>query len=265
MTIWQKADELHASQIPFVIVTMIGVKGHAPQDPGAKAILTKDGIVYGTIGGGKVEAKAISYAKELISKLPDSKYPEYVTWNLQRDVGITCGSKASFLFETFASTNWNIVVFGAGHVAQALVRVLLPLDCLVTCIDQRQEWLDKLPQSPNLIKIQNDDPKVQVEKLRKDAFFVVMTQGHSTDMPIIEELFQKIPEATYMGNLGSDIKDKKVRNELKEKNYSANLIERLHCPIGLDLGDNHTHEIAISIAAQLLKVRDETRSVSPRS
>lgn len=265
MTLWQKTDELHQQQIPFVIVTMTGVKGHAPQDPGAKAVVTAEGLVYGTVGGGKVEAKAIIYAKELLAQLPDTKYPVHVTWNLQKDVGMTCGGEASFLFETFANVNWNIVVFGAGHVAQALVRVLLPLDCQVVCIDSREEWLGKLPQGANLIKVHAPNPANEVKSLRQDAFFVVMTQGHATDMPIIEELFKTRPDATYIGTLGSDIKAKKVRNELKEKNYAAELIERLHCPIGLPIGDNHTHEIAISIAAQLLKVRDETRSVSPRN
>ena len=77
---------------------------------------------------------------------------EFVEWNLKRDVGMTCGGSVKLFFETYNHSDWRIVVFGAGHVASAVVECLAPLDCHVTCIDSRAEWLDRIPNRPRLRK-----------------------------------------------------------------------------------------------------------------
>ena len=78
---------------------------------------------------------------------------ELVEWNLKRDVGMTCGGSVKLFFETYNHSDWRIVVFGAGHVASAVVDCLAPLDCHVTCIDSRAEWLDRIPSRRRLRKI----------------------------------------------------------------------------------------------------------------
>ena len=103
----------------FATVTLCSIRGSAPQIAGAKAIVTANGIEAGTIGGGKIEAVAIDYSQTLL-RLGKSSC-ELVTWNLQKDIGMTCGGEVTLLFETIARTTWPIVVFGAGHVAQALI------------------------------------------------------------------------------------------------------------------------------------------------
>ena len=77
---------------------------------------------------------------------PEASAPgvRLVEWNLQRDVGMTCGGVVKLFFETYNHSQWQIAIFGAGHVAAAVVHCLLPLECRVTCIDPREEWLDRL-------------------------------------------------------------------------------------------------------------------------
>ena len=256
--IWSKIDELHKQGKPFVIITLVSSRGHAPQDPGAKALVTSEGLQFGTVGGGKVEAKAIAHSKNLISEPSAQSVPQLLTWNLTTDVGMTCGGEVTFLFEPVTTRPWNIAVFGAGHVAQALVRVLANLDCRVDCIDSRQEWLEKLPEAPNLRKVYIDKPSDHVQTLSPSHFFVVMTQGHATDLPILKEIFNLYTNPAYVGAIGSDVKARILKADLAKADVSPAQLERFHSPIGLDLGSNHPYEIAISIAAQLIQERDKS-------
>lgn len=255
-TYWDIAFELQSSAQSFVVVTVIGSRGSAPQDVGAKAIITENGLHWGTVGGGKVEARAILHGKEIISQ--NKAEIELVTWNLQRDIGMSCGGEITYLFEVHRYSTWPIVVFGAGHVSQALIRLLINLNCQVTCVDNRTEWLDKLPESFNLKKIHADDPSTIVEKLNKDSFFVIMTQGHVMDLPILKQLYTRYPEAPFIGNIGSKVKGMKLRKELQEFGISDATLKDFHCPVGFPLGKNHPYEIAVSVSAQLIQERDRT-------
>jgi xanthine dehydrogenase accessory factor len=252
---FERSLKLVRDRVPFVTVTLLSTRGHAPQDPGAKAILTQKGLEWGTVGGGKVEARCIRYGIELLERKGRSA-PELVTWNLQRDIGMTCGGEVTYLFEVHSGPKWQVVVFGAGHVAQALVRVLSSLDCHILCIDPREEWTSKMPALPHLEVRCTADPADVIDQLDSHSYFVIMTQGHATDIPILKKLLTRHPDASYLGLIGSDVKALKVRAELKEMGFDPAVIERLHCPIGLQLGTNHPGEIAVSVAAELIQVRD---------
>lgn len=238
----------------FISVTLTSVRGGAPQELGAKAIITEQGLYWGTVGGGKIEAHCIRKAQEILSTKNAPRLESFI-WNLQRDIGMTCGGEVTMIFETYGEASWKVVVFGAGHVSQALVRTLLTLDCQVTCIDPRPEWIEKLPSSPKLKTIHALQPKQLVSTLDPSSYFVVMSQGHATDVPILFELFTKYPDARYIGCMGSDIKAKKMKNDLLAQGISMSALERFRSPIGMDIGGNTPAEIAISVAAQLLECR----------
>jgi xanthine dehydrogenase accessory factor len=256
MSIWQKAQGLKDSSENFVQVTLTNVRGGAPQDIGAKCLVTKEGLAYGTIGGGKVEMKAIAHAQDLLNDSHSQKL-ETLIWNLQKDVGMTCGGEVTFLFEVFKSDSWKIAIFGAGHVSQALVRALMKLNCQLTVIDSRKEWIDKLPHDCGSI-IHNSHPEAIVKSLSEDHYFISMTQGHAFDRPVLEEIFKNFPSAKYVGVIGSKQKAKVLKSELKDNGVSEEFLSALRVPIGLPLGKNNPEEISISIAAELLKARDES-------
>lgn len=254
---WSVAGELQARSCPFTVITMIASRGSAPQDPGAKAIVTPAGLQWGTVGGGKVEARAIEHARGRLAG--GRREPELVTWNLQTQIGMSCGGEATFLFECHHRAAWRIALFGAGHVAQAVVRVLTPLECHVTCADPRAEWTDRLPKADNMTRVVSEDLPAAVARFDEETFFVVMTQGHATDRPILQEILRRFPNAPYVGVMGSDLKAKKIRKELVELGVPAETVARLRSPIGLPLGGNHPHEIALSVAGQMIQVRDAWR------
>jgi xanthine dehydrogenase accessory factor len=252
---WKKSSELLRSSIPFVTVTLVDMRGSAPQIQGAKAIVTLDGIAEGTVGGGKVEAKAIAYAIELL-QADDGRSCDLVTWNLQTDVGMTCGGEVKFFFEVFSCNDWKIAIFGAGHVSQALIPILLPMNCQITWLDPRSSWLAKLSDHSRLTKVCVANPHEYIQQLDERSFFVLVTQGHATDLPILAEiLINRRP--SYVGVLGSSQKAKVLQRDLKARGLADEVIQSYFCPMGLPLGNNTPAEIAVSIAAQLIQRRDE--------
>lgn len=247
-------EQLLATERSFVTVTLLDIRGSAPQIPGAKAIVTAEGLAAGTIGGGKIEAAAIEHAQRLIADKP--KLVDLVTWNLQTEIGMTCGGEVKLFFELFHQATWPIAVYGAGHVAQSLVRLLTQLNCQVTCVDPRSDWLARLPDHPKLRKLCHDEPAQTVAAFPEQTFFVLMSKGHATDFPVLKEILTT-RHPPYVGVIGSEQKASVLRRDLRREGVTEDQIDRFFCPIGLPLGNNTTAEISISIAAQLIQVRDE--------
>ncbi len=239
----------------FVIVTLVEIRGSAPQITGAKAIVTAHGIEAGTVGGGRIEATAIDHAQRLLNQ-QDGTNCEFVTWNLQTDIGMTCGGEVRLFFEVCGPGGWSIAVFGAGHIAQTLIPMLVQLNCRVACFDSRPDWLARLTPHPKLKTICPKELREVVTDQPTDTFFLLMTQGHASDLPVLTEILQT-RDAPYVGVIGSPQKAGVLRRDLQEKNISSDRINSFHCPMGMPLGNNTPAEISISVIAQLLQRRDE--------
>ena len=261
MTFFEALNELMAAEVPLVIVTVVDTAGSVPQDRGAKMIVTAEGLRFGTVGGGKVETKAIAEAQKIL-RGESSEQTKFVSWNLNKDVGMTCGGIVKLYFEALNVGRWNIVLFGAGHVAQAVATLLVHLDCHLTVIDPRPEWLERLPKSPKLTAIQSSDMPSLVKTLPDDAYVILMTMGHTTDKPILIEIL-RTRTFPYVGAIGSHSKAVILRRDVAEAGLPEEKQHAFHCPIGLDIGTNHPFEIAVSVAAQLIQVRDAISSSSP--
>ena len=137
--------ELLNQKKDFATVQIVDSKGSSPQDKGARAIICDNQIVFGTIGGGKLEAFAIKKANQLLAD--QHLQNKMMTINLQKDIGMTCGGEVSLYFELEQqSKKFKVNIFGAGHVSQELNKVLDRLECSLTCIDNRPEWLNRLSE-----------------------------------------------------------------------------------------------------------------------
>ena len=251
--LFETASTYSSEGKPYVIVTLTGIRGEAPGVLGNKILVGSEGLQTGTIGGGKVEAHAIKSAQELL--LGDGFQLKFVTWNLQKDIGMTCGGEVTFLFEVFHTKPWNIAIFGAGHVAQCLVRTLLPLNCKIHCMDPRTEWLDRLPKANKLSVSDEQSVDHYLATANRDTFFAVLTQGHATDVPILEMIFRRFTTPKFVGVIGSEIKASRIKADLIDRGITMQSLEHLRCPIGLRIGTNAPEEIAISIVAEMLQVR----------
>src|SRR5215203_3677126 len=134
---YQKLQELLDTGTPFVAVTLVESVASTPVDAGSKMLVTAEGRAHGTVGGGRLEARAIEQARSLLQ--PNAPKTLLVHWNLQTDIHMTCGGAVTLFFDAHHARAWDIVIFGAGHIAQALVPTLLNLDCRLTCLDTRAD------------------------------------------------------------------------------------------------------------------------------
>jgi xanthine dehydrogenase accessory factor len=229
--------ELAQSGQAFVSVTMVDAIGSVPQEIGSKMLVNPSGLVYGTVGGGRVENQAIEHAKQLMAAPANHCTSLFVEWNLKRDVGMTCGGTVKFLIEC-----------------------LLKLDCKIEVIDPREAWVGKLPSSPKLVKHILAEPETYVASIPDQAYVLLMTMGHRTDLPVLEAILKSGRTFPYLGVIGSKGKKGALRKELLSMGLSTECVDSFRCPIGLPIGSNQPAEIAISVAAELLQVRDQQRA-----
>src|SRR5690349_6909880 len=226
-TFYGQLAALEAAGTGFVLVVLVEALGSTPQDTGAKMLVGPQGLITGTVGGGRVEAQAITLAQEILARSgADRTQPAFVSWTLKTDVGMTCGGSVKLYFEPHpaggAGAAWPIWIFGAGHVVQALVPVLAPLDCQLTIVDPRREWLDRLPRAHNLRYIEAANPADLVPTIPDHAFLLCLTKGHASDRPVLQRALaeRKFP---FIGVIGSDAKAEVLRRELIAGGLSVEL------------------------------------------
>ena len=257
MNPWQDITRCQETGLDAIVVTVAAARGSVPGEAGAKMVVTREGRLSGTVGGGRIEARALAEATELLDLTNEPT--RLVTWNLQRDIGMTCGGEMTLLFERAAATPpWHIVLFGAGHVVQALIPVLLPLSCRIDVIDTRADWLEQLPFSRNLATHHTENFEDGVRLVTAGSFVLSITKGHASDVPVLKEVLTRYPGIPFLGVIGSASKRAALLRDLRDVGITNELLEKIICPLGLPIGGNDPHEIAISIAAQLLERRGKT-------
>ena len=255
LEILEKSRDLYLAHTPFCVVTIIDKRGSIPQIPGGKAVFTQQGLCCGTVGGGRLEKRCEEIACEMLTE-PNSAPTKLVTFNLNRDLSMTCGGEVTLFFEGRGeATDWTIALFGAGHVAQALCRLLITLDCRVMIFDTRADWLASLPPSPRLSARPVDELRQGALMVPANADIVVMTIGHAEDRAILKALAETGHDFPYIGVIGSKAKAASLKKGLAVDGLPKGFVERLVCPVGEKLGDNTPPEIAIGIVSQLLKRR----------
>ncbi len=260
---YQRVDELLVAGESFVVATIVDTIGSVPQMTGARMIVTAEGRNFGTVGGGKVENRALEESKKLLFDLLEDGSGDkhrFFNWNLEKDIGMTCGGSVKVYLEAHNLAQWHVTIFGAGHCATALIHLLARLDCKITCIDTREEWLDRLPDSRRVRKILVANYRDGIEKVARDAFVLLLTMGHSSDSPILMEILRGYQSGLkpfpYLGVIGSKAKAVRLHQDIAAAGLPAEYNDAFLCPVGLPLGNNEPEEIAVSIAAQLLQCRD---------
>ncbi len=251
----EKVRELSEQNASFCTAIVVEKRGSIPQIVGAKAIFSPEGRVFGTVGGGRIELQCQNTASELLTTFSTER-TRFRRWNLRKDIGMTCAGEISIFFEVHRPEfAWQVVVFGAGHVSQTLCRLLIELDCHVTCIDTRADWLDKLPSHRRLEKKLVETYTDGISELSDQSAIIIMTKGHSFDLPILRGIEESCVATSYLGVIGSISKAATLKRDLLESGASAKFADRIICPVGDKIGNNTPAEISFGIISQLLRKR----------
>lgn len=235
---------------PFVMATVVESGGSTPRVAGARMLVTAEGIV-GTIGGGALEHHVIEHAHLLIQTAGPAT--QMVAVHLVRDLGMCCGGKMKVFLEKH-DPRPRLWIFGAGHVGTELAVVAQVAGFDVAVVDERGEWADAA-RFPDTVDVFDEDPIdfIKGTPPGADDFVVIMTHSHPVDEAVLRALADR--PLAYLGMIGSRGKWARFRNRLTARGIDEDRIERVHCPVGMDISALTPGEIAISVTAQLVSVR----------
>ena len=234
------------------LATVVHTEGSSPRDVGAKMVVYADGRTKGTIGGGKMEALVTEAAVEAIGQ-GTSRMLHFDLRDLQAgDPGICGGAVDVFIDVTVPLP--TLLIAGAGHVAMPVAEIGHMCGFRVTVVDDREEMVsaDRFPHASE--RVGGDI----VEALRAfpitpSTYIVIVTRGHALDEDALRVVIDS--NAAYVGMIGSRRKVRVIFDHLREDGIEETLIERVHSPIGLDIGSETPAEIAVSILAELIRTR----------
>ncbi len=148
----------------------------------------------------------------------------------------------------------HLTVFGAGHIAQPLVKICSLLDFSITVVDDREEFLNfnNFPTADQLLPLPYKEFFANAN-IKENDFLVIVTRGHQYDYQVLKNVINS--QAKYIGMIGSSRKIKTVYDQLREDGISDDKLKEVHAPIGLEIGSETPAEIAVAIAAEIIAVR----------
>ena len=249
---------LHDAGTPFVLVTLARVRGHAPRGAGSKMVVSREGV-WGSVGGGNLEAHVTSRARELLAQ--HATTPELTVHTLGPEGGPygvqCCGGEVTVLLEPVYPIRPTVAIFGAGHVGWALVQVLGTLPLSLQLIDSRLEQLERPLPSPLTATVERRHapvPESVLEGLPDGSHLLVLTHDHAEDLAVLERALRE-GRFGFVGLIGSASKWAHFGRELKKQGLTAEELTRVTTPIGLpNVPGKSPQAVAIAVAAQLLGV-----------
>lgn len=265
-----EAIKLLESNKEIMLINIAKSSGSSPRTSDAMMIAYFDENnnkkTLSTIGGGVLEFKVLNDAFTLLQQKANNNKNYSLTNEESGGVGMLCGGNVEIdfryinknnkeiienLIEEENKKNSNVYIFGAGHVSLDLVDILSKLSFNCIIIDDREEFANRFNNAIIVDDYENVFNKINITE--KD-YIIIVTRGHSYDY-IVEKNALKT-NAYYIGMIGSSKKIATLHNKLKEEEkYTDEMIDRVHAPIGMQIGAESTEEIAVSIAAELILKR----------
>ncbi|MDP9160011.1 MAG: XdhC/CoxI family protein [Acidobacteriota bacterium] len=253
MDIYEEIVKLRQSGRRGAVATIVNVRGSIPSFETAKMLVRDDGSISGTIGGGCVEAEVWQAAREVM----ESEKPRSLSFNLNQnpkyDSGLVCGGTVEIFVEPILPQA-VLYIFGAGHVSVNLYRAARNAGFEVSVIDDRETYAnrERFPDAKELIAGDFEKAFIQIVP-NESSYIVIVTRGHRDDMRVLAWAVKT--QARYIGMIGSKRKTITIFRELIRQGMAANLFEKVHAPVGLDIGAITPEEIAVAITAELIAVR----------
>jgi len=237
-----------------VLATVINTKTHTPRNIGAKMLLKDDGTTVGSIGGGNLELRIINNAKKLIVTGKSELMHFDLKNSKDKGLDMMCGGEMDVFLEPIIP-KYELFIFGGGHVAIPLSKLANFVGFDVYIIDDRKEYAAKERFSEVKKAIHQDFKKAfEIINIGSTSFIVIITAKHSSDGKVLENAI-KTP-ARYIGMMGSPKKREQIFQDLMEKGISKDLLKKVYSPIGVSISSETPEEIAVSIVAEMIKVRN---------
>lgn len=248
---WSQLAEYNRRGQRYILATVTDTGGSTPRKIGAQMIITSTEI-QGTIGGGAIELQVIEAARARLSAPPVLPVISWVESHLTHDLGMCCGGHMKVMLHEYTPAP-QLWIFGAGHVGTALAQTAAVAGFKIHIVDERAEWASE-ERFKEDVDVICEDPEhyLRAHPLDPSDYAVIVTHDHALDQRILE-LLARAP-LSYLGLIGSRgkwgrfLKRLRARAELTE-------LDRVRCPMGVDIGAQTPGEIAVSVAAELIQRR----------
>jgi xanthine dehydrogenase accessory factor len=253
MDIYEQIVQLRRDGRRGAVATIVNVRGSIPSFKTAKMLVRDDGSIVGTIGGGCVEADVWQAAREVM----ESEKSRTLTFDLNQDpkydTGLVCGGTLEVFIEPILPPAM-LYIFGAGHVSINLCQIASQAGFDVIVADDRTSYAtsERFPAAREVHALDFDEATKKLEP-NEASYVVIVTRGHRDDMRILRWAVQT--RARYVGMIGSKRKVIEIFKNLTAEGIPAHLFDRVHAPIGLDIGAVTPEEIAVAITAELIAIR----------
>jgi xanthine dehydrogenase accessory factor len=222
---------------------VIEVAGNGRVQPGAKCLIRDGKVRTETIGDPNVLEVVVEESAVHLREEKSKLVPLEIL-----------GAKLEVFFEVMPAPP-KLVVVGAGHIAVPLVQMAKILDFYVIVIDDRLAYANR-QRFPDADEVVVGDMAQMLKEMTitPSTYIVLITRGHKYDEPCLREIIHS--EAKYIGMIGSRRRIKACFQRFRdEEKIAEEVIERVYAPIGLDIATETPPEIALSILAEIVKVR----------
>ncbi|MFB0545681.1 MAG: XdhC family protein [Anaerolineae bacterium] len=220
------------------LATVAEVKGASPAKVGAKIVVWPDGRRVGTVGGGKLEERVVAEAQEALRK-GESRLVHYTLREEGEDaVGMLCGGEVQ-IFVELCNPRPTLLIIGGGHIGRPLAEMGRLLDFDVRVVDVVEEGA--LPAA------------LDEQPIDSSTYIAIITGDHVADELALHHVIDS--PAVYIGMIGSRRKVRILLDNLRKDGVAEAQLQRVYAPIGLDLGGTTPAEIALSVMAQIVKLR----------
>lgn len=261
MSIFLALRTLEEENQAAALCTVIESQGSTPRHTGSKMLVYPDGRLVGTVGGGELENRVIAEALQSI-KDGLSRRLSYQMADPQRGDPGVCGGQVEVYVEPILPKP-TLVLIGAGHVGKAVAHLANWVGFRVVVNDDRPGFCtpEVVPGADEYYPI----PMAQLpEKIEINpwTYLVLTTRGMNVDVEGLPELLKFQP--AYIGLIGSKRRWQSTRKKLLELGLDAETLDRIRSPIGLELKAETPEEIAVSIMAEIIMIRNggDGRSMS---
>src|SRR5919106_348065 len=252
-SIYQALSEVEKNNESAALCTVVKSVGSTPRHVGSKMLVYPDGRFVGTVGGGDLEHRVLDEAWIAIND-GEARLLTYMLADPSRGDPGVCGGTVEVFVEPILPPVM-IVVIGAGHVGKAVVHLAKWLGFRVAVSDDRPEFCnpEATPGADAYYPVPMGELPGQL-KLNKRTYLVITSRGANVDVQGLPGLLESNP--AYIGVIGSKRRWLTTAKGLKQKGVSEEKIARVHSPMGLELNAETPEEIAVSILAEILMLRD---------
>jgi xanthine dehydrogenase accessory factor len=257
--LYAEIARMHRDGVNGVVATVVTADGSTPRGPGAKMIVYADGRTLGTVGGGAVESRVIERARALAGERTGPRDPVLLSFDLGPDLAMACGGRMEVLLEPVAAAA-RAVVIGGGHCGQAIAALARQAGFRVTVVDDREDIVtaERFPGAER--RVIGGVESLGALGIDAESFVVVVTRGHRFDQEWLKAVLPLGPR--YLGMIGSENKVRSSFADLARDGVPAAALERVHAPVGLDIGAETPDEIAVSVVAEMIAVKHGVRDTA---